>query len=85
MKTAAFPITGRASPETIAAAARREVDVDTLLEARNKIVTAHLAISGLADKCPDYEDEILCIERVLDDGLRDLYSGLKLGPEEAAA
>jgi hypothetical protein len=55
-----------------------EYDEGALLDARNKLVTLHLAILALEDTAPDHSDEIASIERVFDDAMRDLDRGLKL-------
>jgi hypothetical protein len=55
-----------------------------LLAARNKLVTVHLAIQGLAE-IVGHEDEILSVERVLDEAMRDLNRGLKLNEPAALA
>jgi hypothetical protein len=55
-----------------------EYDESALLDARNKLVTLHLAILGLEGTAPDHSDEIASIERVFDDAMRDLDRGLKL-------
>jgi hypothetical protein len=55
-------------------------DEDALLTARNKLVTAHLALHGLAETIDGREDGILSVERVLDEAMRDLDRGLKLNP-----
>jgi hypothetical protein len=51
---------------------------DALLTARNKLVTVHLALHGLAETVEGHEDKILSVERVLDEAMRDLDRGLKL-------
>jgi hypothetical protein len=53
-------------------------DEDALLTARNKLTTVHLALHGLVETIDSHEDEILSVERVLDEALRDLNRGLKL-------
>jgi hypothetical protein len=55
-----------------------------LLAARNKLVTVHLAIQGLAETIVGHEDEILSVERV-DEAMRDLNRGLKLNEPAALA
>jgi hypothetical protein len=55
-----------------------DYDEDALLAARNKLVTVHLAIQGLAETIAGHEDEILSVERVLDEAMRDLNRGLNL-------
>ena len=58
-----------------------EYDEDGLLTARNKLATVHLALHGLADTVDGHEDQILSVERVLDEAMRDLDRGLRLnGP-----
>jgi hypothetical protein len=51
---------------------------DALLTARNKLVTLHLAILGLAEKVEGHDDEILSVECLLYAAMRDLDRGLKL-------
>lgn len=58
-----------------------DYDEDALLTARNKLVTAHLALQAIADR----DDSLLSIERVLDEALRDLSRGLKLDDPDALA
>jgi hypothetical protein len=53
-------------------------DEDALLTARNKLVTVHLALHGLGETVEGHEDEILSVERVLDEAVRDLNRGLRL-------
>jgi hypothetical protein len=53
-------------------------DEDALLTARNKFATVHLALHGLVERIDGHEDEILCVERVLDEAMHDLDRGLKL-------
>ena len=56
------------------------VDLDgysALLDARNKFVTAHLALHGLMER-DGHSDELSSVERVLDEAMRDLDHGLKL-------
>jgi hypothetical protein len=48
------------------------------LTARNKLVTAHLALHRLVETIDDHQDEILSVERVLYEAMRDLNRGLKL-------
>jgi hypothetical protein len=55
-----------------------EYNEDAILAARNKLVTVHLAIHGLAETIAGHEDEILSVERVLDEALRDFNRGLNL-------
>jgi hypothetical protein len=55
-----------------------EYNEDAILAARNKLVTAHLAVHGLAETIAGHEDEILSVERVLDEAMRDLDRGLKI-------
>jgi hypothetical protein len=55
-----------------------DYDEEALLTARNKIVTAHLALHGLAERVDGPQDEILSVERVLDEAMRDLNRGLNL-------
>jgi hypothetical protein len=55
-----------------------------LLDARNKLVTVHLAILGLAETIAGH-DEVLSVERVLDEAMRDLSRGLKLNEPAALA
>lgn len=52
-------------------------DEDALLTARNKLVTVHLALHGLVEMITGHEDEILSVERVLDEAMRDLNRGLE--------
>jgi len=52
-------------------------DEDSLLAARNKFITVHLALHGLVETI-GHGDEILSIERVLDEAMRELDQGLKL-------
>jgi hypothetical protein len=65
-------------------AAMNAYDEDALLTARNKFATVHLALSAIAEKAPDHEDDLLCVERVFDEAMRDLDRGLKLAVTEAA-
>jgi hypothetical protein len=51
--------------------------------ARNKLVTVHLAIPGLAETIVGHEDEILSVERAPDEAMRDLNRGLKLNEPAA--
>jgi hypothetical protein len=60
-------------------------DEDALLTARNKLVTVHLALHGLAETVEGHEDKILSVERVLDEAMRDLNRGLKLDEPAALA
>jgi len=60
-------------------------DEDALLTARNKFATVHLALHGLVETIDGHEDEILCVERVLDEAMRDLNRGLKIDQPVARA
>jgi hypothetical protein len=55
-----------------------EYNEAALLAARNKLVTVHLAIQGLAETISGHEDKILSVERVLDEAMHDLNRGLQL-------
>jgi hypothetical protein len=50
-----------------------DYDEDALLTARNKLVTAHLALDAIAEG-----DALLSIKCVLDEAMCDLDRGLKL-------
>jgi hypothetical protein len=45
----------------------------------------HLAIHGLAETVAGHDNEILSVERVLDEAMRDLNRGLKLNEPAALA
>jgi hypothetical protein len=46
---------------------------------RTKLVTVHRALAGMVEeRITDHDDEILSLERVLDEAMRDLHRGLKL-------
>ena len=60
-------------------------DEDALLAARNKLVTVHLALHGLVETVDGHEDQILSVERVLDEAMRDLDRGLRLNEPVARA
>jgi hypothetical protein len=68
----------RAIPVSIA---EHDYDDGALMAARNKLVAVHLAILGLAETVAGHEDEILCVERVLDEAVRDLNCGMKRSAE----
>jgi hypothetical protein len=62
-----------------------DCDADALMAARNKLVAVHLAIHGLAETVAGHDDEILSVESVLDEAMRDLDRGLKLNEPVARA